>query len=68
MRIKRITIEIEVPLYTVTSHELIKLVSDFLEVSRLPHQAQVSNLEMSPNIRIGNITDFDGKAWRKICR
>jgi hypothetical protein len=62
MKVKRITLEVEVPMCTVAEDEILYAVRGYLERKGLPHQAQVSS-EVSPNTQIGNVKDFDDSRY-----
>jgi hypothetical protein len=58
MKIKRITLELEVPIRTIEAVTILRLVQNYLDTTGIPHQAQVE-ARMSPNTRIGNITEWE---------
>ena len=57
MKVKRITIEVEVPMRTMPAEELLALVKQYLDDKGIPHQAQVK-YETSPNTQIGKKKEF----------
>jgi hypothetical protein len=57
MKVKRMTIEVEVPIRTVKSRDLLAVVVDYLDKQNIPHQAQM-RFEISPNTRIGKYTEW----------
>jgi hypothetical protein len=66
MKIKRMTIQVEVPVRTVKSRELMEIVTNWLNEQGIPHQAQM-RFEISPNTRIGDFTEWPTKEfyeWR----
>ncbi len=58
MKVKRITLEVEVPIRTVAEDEIMQVVREYLDRKGIPHQAQVES-KISPNPQIGKATEFD---------
>jgi hypothetical protein len=63
MKVKRMTFEVEVPARTCTGAELLAVIGSYLDEKGLPHQAQLTAAEISPNTRIGDVTEFDSDAF-----
>jgi hypothetical protein len=63
MKVKRITLEVEVPIHTCTSIELLAAVGIYLDEKGVPHQGQIIGVEISPNTCIGDVTEFDTEAF-----
>ncbi len=55
VRIKRITLEVEVPLHTVEAQTLLEVLRSWLDRQGIPHQEQIASVEMSPNTQIGGV-------------
>jgi len=58
MKINRMTIEVEVPVRTVKSRDLLAAVVDYLNKQDIPHQAQMGLEMISPNTQIGKYTEW----------